>query len=128
MLSSVVGAKVSGRRLDGLDRHCSETYFGLFASVFFFKAEDGIRDLIVTGVQTCALPISPRRRRSAPSATGAGSPPTASGISAAHRVEAEIPEAVGGEPAPVALGAERRRRGGDDAEDEIGRASCRERV
>src|SRR5216683_5684441 len=25
---------------------------------FFFQAEDGIRDLIVTGVQTCALPIS----------------------------------------------------------------------
>src|SRR2546430_2982015 len=25
---------------------------------FFFKAEDGIRDLTVTGVQTCALPIS----------------------------------------------------------------------
>src|SRR2546421_1506809 len=24
---------------------------------FFFQAEDGIRDLIVTGVQTCALPI-----------------------------------------------------------------------
>src|SRR5216683_1999695 len=27
---------------------------------FFFQAEDGIRDLIVTGVQTCALPISSR--------------------------------------------------------------------
>src|SRR5690349_9558552 len=26
--------------------------------VFFFQAEDGIRDLYVTGVQTCALPIS----------------------------------------------------------------------
>src|SRR5216683_4131615 len=25
---------------------------------FFFQADDGIRDLIVTGVQTCALPIS----------------------------------------------------------------------
>src|SRR3989440_12942565 len=25
---------------------------------FFFQAEDGIRDLIVTGVQTCALPIA----------------------------------------------------------------------
>src|SRR5260363_213765 len=30
-------------------------------SVFFFQAEDGIRDL-VTGVQTCALPISSDRR------------------------------------------------------------------
>src|SRR2546430_13188499 len=28
---------------------------------FFFQAEDGIRDLTVTGVQTCALPISDRR-------------------------------------------------------------------
>src|SRR2546430_7441328 len=26
---------------------------------FFFQAEDGIRDLTVTGVQTCALPIFP---------------------------------------------------------------------
>src|SRR2546422_5002447 len=44
---------------------------------FFFKAEDGIRDVAVTGVQTCALPIfhlergglgkllSPTRRREA---------------------------------------------------------------
>src|SRR2546430_53682 len=29
---------------------------------FFFQAEDGIRDLTVTGVQTCALPIYFRRR------------------------------------------------------------------
>src|SRR5256886_11403566 len=28
---------------------------------FFFQAEDGIRDLTVTGVQTCALPICKRR-------------------------------------------------------------------
>src|SRR5207253_5576663 len=28
---------------------------------FFFQAEDGIRDGHVTGVQTCALPISPLR-------------------------------------------------------------------
>src|SRR5258708_21888252 len=28
---------------------------------FFFQAEDGIRDDLVTGVQTCALPISLRR-------------------------------------------------------------------
>src|SRR2546429_2100256 len=27
---------------------------------FFFQAEDGIRDVAVTGVQTCALPISLR--------------------------------------------------------------------
>src|SRR5207248_3789847 len=27
--------------------------------IFFFQAEDGIRDRTVTGVQTCALPICP---------------------------------------------------------------------
>src|SRR3989449_3168790 len=27
------------------------------SSFFFFQAEDGIRDVAVTGVQTCALPI-----------------------------------------------------------------------
>src|SRR6266496_5062536 len=31
---------------------------------FFFQAEDGIRDLYVTGVQTCALPICSEGRRS----------------------------------------------------------------
>src|SRR6266511_5950336 len=30
----------------------------LFFFFFFFQAEDGIRDFHVTGVQTCALPIS----------------------------------------------------------------------
>mgnify|MGYP000309359801 CR=1 FL=1 len=28
-----------------------------FVRWFFFQAEDGIRDDLVTGVQTCALPI-----------------------------------------------------------------------
>src|SRR3712207_8713435 len=31
----------------------------LLSLMFFFQAEDGIRDIGVTGVQTCALPISP---------------------------------------------------------------------
>src|SRR3989449_5653403 len=31
--------------------------------IFFFQAEDGIRDVAVTGVQTCALPILPYRPR-----------------------------------------------------------------
>src|SRR2546425_4051529 len=35
-------------------------YYILFCLLFFFffQAEDGIRDKLVTGVQTCALPIS----------------------------------------------------------------------
>src|SRR5689334_23873603 len=35
--------------------------FFFFFFFFFFQAEDGIRDGTVTGVQTCALPISPQR-------------------------------------------------------------------
>src|SRR5256886_7615094 len=35
-------------------------YVVAFFFFFFFQAEDGIRDLTVTGVQTCALPISRR--------------------------------------------------------------------
>ena len=31
--------------------------FDDFLFFFFFQAEDGIRDDLVTGVQTCALPI-----------------------------------------------------------------------
>src|SRR2546425_2789617 len=33
---------------------------------FFFQAEDGIRDKLVTGVQTCALPISEREQPAVP--------------------------------------------------------------
>src|SRR2546430_7067997 len=32
----------------------------IYLFFFFFQAEDGIRDLTVTGVQTCALPICSR--------------------------------------------------------------------
>src|SRR2546422_4607682 len=31
----------------------------MYGNFFFFQAEDGIRDVAVTGVQTCALPILP---------------------------------------------------------------------
>src|SRR5256884_3680802 len=37
------------------DRQCCSLHLFCF---FFFQAEDGIRDVAVTGVQTCALPIS----------------------------------------------------------------------
>src|SRR3712207_7280854 len=32
----------------------------MYYCFFFFQAEDGIRDIGVTGVQTCALPIFPK--------------------------------------------------------------------
>mgnify|MGYP006966950611 CR=1 FL=1 len=41
----------------GTESVCGELFFSSFFLFFFFQAEDGIRDLIVTGVQTCALPI-----------------------------------------------------------------------
>src|SRR5687767_15441093 len=37
--------------------------FICFFLFFFFQAEDGIRDKLVTGVQTCALPILERRKK-----------------------------------------------------------------
>src|SRR5205085_6614945 len=43
-----------------------------FIFFFFFQAEDGIRDLTVTGVQTCALPIYRAVRRSRERERGAG--------------------------------------------------------
>src|SRR5258708_15563741 len=36
---------------------------------FFFQAEDGIRDDLVTGVQTCALPISRQAQERRPGAS-----------------------------------------------------------
>src|SRR2546427_4097189 len=40
--------------------NCSSSCsWAISLTFFFFQAEDGIRDLTVTGVQTCALPISP---------------------------------------------------------------------
>src|SRR5699024_11278438 len=60
---------------------------------FFFQAEDGIRDRNVTGVQTCALPISPvAESSSAPPAStvpaSAASPESASPASVACPVSA----------------------------------------
>src|SRR5215813_15058448 len=48
------------------------------AAFFFFQAEDGIRDADVTGVQTCAHPISPTERGASQSSrcTVAGNSPS----------------------------------------------------
>src|SRR5690606_41173121 len=48
---------------------------------FFFQAEDGIRDFHVTGVQTCALPISTYSRQQAlPRAASTGSDQVSRGV------------------------------------------------
>src|SRR5688572_31850726 len=49
------GSGGGGRTLVRVGR--AVKYLGVNGVVFFFQAEDGIRDLTVTGVQTCALPI-----------------------------------------------------------------------
>src|SRR5690606_40163494 len=49
---------------------------------YFFQAEDGIRDFHVTGVQTCALPISPDL-----SGTDPGQPQPHRGALAGHQVQ-----------------------------------------
>src|SRR2546430_9856188 len=78
-------------------------YMALYSCFFFFQAEDGIRDLTVTGVQTCALPISTWTKSIArmpracavrncfqvgPVRRGAGSTPASCRI--CHTVEAAI--------------------------------------
>src|SRR5690349_21990941 len=69
---------------------------------FFFQAEDGIRDLYVTGVQTCALPISaaarpapqllpPNERRRAPDSVAVA---LESALAACHGAQLE-PSSLG---------------------------------
>src|SRR5207244_5041827 len=93
----------------------------------FFQAEDGIRDDLVTGVQTCALPIS--AASSGPSAER----PAAAARSAAMTRLAGVP--LFRYPIAPARTAARTRSAEPSTENattgrsgaEIGRASCRER-
>ena len=85
----------------------SVVWYSLFVCVcgfffFFFQAEDGIRDDLVTGVQTCALPI-----------------PSLSTCSKVHTNITNLFELSRHDMwgNPVALNSHK-----------IGRASCRERV
>src|SRR5687768_16096672 len=52
---AVVGVSVIEKTVDS---HIYVVYIVYRCFFFFFQAEDGIRDVAVTGVQTCALPIS----------------------------------------------------------------------
>src|SRR6266567_6526903 len=51
---------------------------------FFFRAEDCIRDLTVTGVQTCALPISALAALNPGSRSGSGRDPANGGSTSAR--------------------------------------------
>src|SRR5256885_2589016 len=85
---------------------------------FFFQAEDGIRDYKVTGVQTCALPISRGRLRPRPLRICA--------VQGIRTLADELANHGSSRPRP--------RAGLDKAHQcvepglKIGRASCRERV
>src|SRR2546427_1897161 len=90
-------------------------YFFFF---FFFQAEDGIRVLTVTGVQTCALPILDVRQK------GLHTDPRAeSYVSYTQWPSRYTTLVVRSGLEPAALEASVRRE-----VQEIGRASCRERV
>src|SRR2546421_1951820 len=78
---------VPGRPI-GLGPGCVRyAWCGFVRCFFFFQAEDGIRDLIVTGVQTCALPIFRLDARKAPwlKCTQAGTGPTNADTSSSLR-------------------------------------------
>src|SRR5690606_39746336 len=77
--------------------------------VFFFQAEDGIRDFHVTGVQTCALPIWPAAGLGIASVPGGA----AGGLNRAQL-------------RPERTGCPDWTHSGGTPASEIGRASCRE--
>src|SRR5438046_10388802 len=77
---------------------------------FFCKAEDGIRDWSVTGVQTCALPI-----------LHGDDVPVRPAVSASR-----VPVVSTSGPVPNALLLAATTVGGSSVNLEIGRASCRE--
>src|SRR2546426_6434531 len=111
---------------------CSAIYLiildtSLILFFFFFQAEDGIRDYKVTGVQTCALPISCQRQREPaprPRLLGSRLP--------SHEVQTGLRAIArrGSLSDLAAVPVEQRERQGeaDGRQEEIGRASCRERV
>src|SRR5206468_6879555 len=92
---------------------------------FFLQAEDGIRVLIVTGVQTCALPISARRR---------GAVVSDEELARTRHVVTVVRAGDRQPRAQLARTGERAARARlDDSvresdDRQIGRASCRERV
>src|SRR5256886_7809897 len=87
---------------------------------FFFQAEDGIRDLTVTGVQTCALPIFADEGEDV-KATRAQHP-----VIEEEEVGVAMDGAVG--KGSLALEILDGLFTALEVDEEIGRASCRERV
>src|SRR5690348_17959353 len=89
----------------------------LIVLIFFFQAEDGIRDGRVTGVQTCALPICLPLPRPPQSLPPPATPERRTGSHHDHR-----------RSAPCKAPSNRRTPHDHRIGAKIGRASCRERV
>src|SRR5207247_7419905 len=90
--------------------------------LFFFQAEDGIRDPLVTGVQTCALPISDPPLVVYDSPTAGLDPITANTIMELIAKERDVQNTAN------LIVTQRYQDGQLMANFQIGRASCRERV
>src|SRR2546430_5872118 len=87
---------------------------------FFFQAEDGIRDLTVTGVQTCALPIIV----DAPEATTDRPVTNVNVLGASQRWREQLQVLSGAATSTIPASNAKYIYPGT----QIGRASCRERV
>src|SRR5438067_2905467 len=104
----------------------------LVDTIFFFQAEDGIRDRNVTGVQTCALPICASSRATSLSPTTVTAVVVAVvGDKEVARLEARIPVRDPGGPTPAdpsSVAVAPPTLAEDRVVKKIGRASCRGRV
>ena len=101
--------------------------------VFFFQAEDGIRDHCVTGVQTCALPILPQRKLVNIKSGGPAAKSTGQykkrGAAATRNGQYKMQERCRNKNwAEKKRGAAATGNGQYKKRGQIGRASCRERV
>src|SRR5258708_24503539 len=104
--------------------HSCTFLFGLtsdFPECFFFQAEDGIRDDLVTGVQTCALPISPLTVKLTADVDQVGMEPAGDHGDAFSGLAER-------RPAPLTRRGHVVTRAVNSLTKKIGRASCRERV
>src|SRR2546430_5918166 len=90
--------------------------------VFFFQAEDGIRDLTVTGVQTCALPISMLSLNTGRTVVNE------TGLEGSFAVDLEWSPDQSVTDKPSLFTALQEQLGLTLESTQIGRASCRERV
>src|SRR2546429_4591656 len=94
-------------------------YIDYFVFFFFFQAEDGIRDVAVTGVQTCALPISSSIRKFLPGKSCGTTASTAHMRGSINSPNPFVRHSWSAGTSGITI---------PSARFKIGRASCRERV